>query len=61
MDANTLMGLTEQKAVNILKKNKISYRIRQRDNQFFAGDNQFKLSRINLYIKEDLVGKVERG
>ena len=55
IDLNSLVGLTEVEALDEIAHNNMKVRIRNRDGQAFMGTCDYRMDRVNLNIKNNLV------
>lgn len=59
---NSIIGLTEADAKAALNKIGVGHiRIREKNGEHFMVTMDFRMDRVNLHIKDDLVYKASRG
>lgn len=61
IDGSDLVGLTKAGAISILEQRGSCYRIREEEGRSFSGTADNMPFRKNLFIKDDIVYKVELG
>jgi hypothetical protein len=61
MELNTVVGMDEDEAFALLKRENITYRIRSRNGEPYMGTCDYRLDRLNLTIIDGIVTSVTFG